>query len=335
MRLNILSESINQNWTIERIVNESPPPTWEEAFKDAELELKHISDILQREQEKTGFFPLKKDIFAAFNYTRCPPKVVIVGQDPYPQSISINGIGVPRAVGMSFSVRKEDTIPSSLKNIYKELHNTVRGFNIPDHGDLTDWAKQGILLLNTCLTVRPGRPNSHDELWLGFINKILKYIAKYNPHCIYLLWGREAQKLVPLLGEKSIILEAAHPSGFSAARGFFGCNHFNMVNEILINQGKTAINWNLKSKFNTQDDPPPLSTSPTNMNLIPVNINNLTTIVTSSPKTEKKQVIQQKVQYPLPMIPTIMSVTKEVVMPMIKDKEEVDDEKLPKINPII
>lgn len=248
LKFKMCTESIDQNWSIERIATERPPRTWEKVFKESEYELKDISKTLDKQEELYGiYYPLKKNIFAAFDYTPLSlVKVVIVGQDPYPQSyINEEGFEVPRAQGLSFSVSKDDTIPSSLKNIYKELYDSYRGFMTPDHGDLTSWAKQGVLLLNSCLTLRPGLPKSHDELWLGFIKRICKAIAIKNPNCIYLLWGKEAQNIKTMIGEKSVVLEAAHPSGLSANRGFFKCNHFNKANDILIKQGKEPIDWHI------------------------------------------------------------------------------------------
>lgn len=244
-----MKQPIDQTWSISRIAEEASPATWGHVMRDAAPELNDISTILEEQEQKYGhFYPLKKDIFAAFNNTPLASvKVIIFGQDPYHQTININGNPLPRAVGMSFSVRREDSIPSSLQNIYTELTNSVRGFSPPDHGDLREWARQGVLLLNTCLTVRPGQPDSHGDIWHGFIKKVIAGISAVNPHCIVLLWGRNAQKLRPMLGERFIPLEAAHPSGLSARRGFFGCNHFNLVNDYLVRQGKIGINWKISS----------------------------------------------------------------------------------------
>ena len=245
LKLNIIDEEIEENWTIEKICNRYIPPSWDDVFSASKEELKIISQILEKQEKIFGqIYPLKKDIFNALYHTPLKSvNVVIIGQDPYHQSININGKVVPRATGLSFSVRREDIIPISLKNIYTELINSVRGFVQPEHGDLTEWAKQGVLMLNSCLTVNPNSPGSHGEIWSGFTKNIFKEIAKINPNCIYVLWGREAQKMKALIGEKSIILEAAHPSGLSARKGFFGCNHFNIINENLVKFNKKPITW--------------------------------------------------------------------------------------------
>ena len=285
LSLNIIKEPIDQSWSIQRITTERPPRTWEHVFEDAKYELRDVSSILDEQEKSFGsYYPLKKDIFAAFNYTPLSNvKVVILGQDPYHQSIPLNGVSAPRAIGFSFSVRQEDSIPSSLNNIYTELSNTIRGFVKSDHGDLREWAKQGVLLLNTCLTVRPNQAGSHGDIWLGFINKVFKAISIVNPYCIYMLWGREAQKVRSMIGDRSIVLEAAHPSGFSARRGFFGCNHFNLANEALIKQGKTCINWKIStiSELNSSSSHSCFNTSvsqsyryfaPVNIDALPVNV---------------------------------------------------------------
>ena len=271
---------IGQDWSLERIAREAKPPTWEKVWDDASHELKDVSEILDNQEKTYGqYYPLKRDIFNAFWLTKLSNvKVVILGQDPYHQTISVNGGTVPRAIGLSFSVRREDAIPSSLKNIYTELANSVRGFVRPDHGDLTEWAEQGVLLLNSCLTVRPGAPGSHGDIWLGFISKVFKAIATINPYCVFLLWGRDAQKVKPMLGERSFILEAAHPSGLSANRGFFGCNHFNEMNKYLMKLDKPAINWKISTLAeltNPTANVVPLVTNTIQRTFVPIDTNNM------------------------------------------------------------
>ena len=287
LTLNIMKEPVDQTWSIERISKEAVPTTWEAVFEDSEAELRDVSHVLDEQERTYGtYYPLKSDIFNAFHYTPLNSvKVVIIGQDPYHQSVYIDGQCVPRAQGLSFSVRQKDSIPSSLNNIYTELANTVRGFKKPDHGDLREWSRQGILLLNNCLTVRAGTPGSHGDIWLGFINKVFRAIAAVNPYCIFLLWGREAQKVKPMLGDRSIIFEAAHPSGLSARRGFFGCDHFNMVNDALIRQGKVGINWRISSlgELNAPvSSRMSSSTSFNQHNFTPVNVTMLPSIVSKS-----------------------------------------------------
>ena len=246
LKLKITEREIDQSWTIAEIGKEFPPRTWEKVFSDAENEIKDVSDILEEQGE---FFPQKEDIFAALWYTSLEEvKVVILGQDPYHQMVNIHDVSVPRACGLSFSVREGDSIPSSLKNIYKELTNSVRGFREPNHGSLVEWAVQGVLLLNKCFTVAPSKPGSHGDIWLGLVNRLFRAISSKNPKCIYILWGKEAQKVKSMIGEKSFVLEAAHPSGLSASRGFFGCNHFVTANEELLKQGKKPINWSLTNR---------------------------------------------------------------------------------------
>lgn len=246
-KLVVVDESttvFDPSWTVAEYASRMPPRTWEQAFAEAESELETVSEILSNMGE---FYPRKEDIFNAFNYTPLDQvKVVIVGQDPYHQAVKIGGKLVPRATGLSFSVRREDEIPVSLNNIFKEL-NTSTGVHIPDNGDLTEWARQGVLMLNMCLTVTPNMAGSHKDIWLGFVNKIIKAIDAVNPNCIYVMWGKKAQQIAEMLGEKNKQLTAPHPSGFSARTGFFGCNHFTKINEMLIAQNKTPINWNLSS----------------------------------------------------------------------------------------
>src|SRR3990167_2494627 len=244
LKLNI-RPTPDQSWTLADIFKKKAfPSSWRRVFEESEYDLIELSEILEDEEKKYGYwYPLKQDLFSAFEHTSLNDvRVVIIGQDPYPQSLDS---GLPRATGMSFSVRKDDVIPSSLKNIYLELKNTVKEFEIPDHGDLTEWAKQGVLLLNSCLTVRPSQPESHKKIWMGFVYKGVKAIGEVRPKTIYLLWGAKAQEMAKIIDQPAIILISAHPSGFSANRGFFGCDHFNKVNGYLKDDPKGPINWQI------------------------------------------------------------------------------------------
>jgi len=186
-------------------------------------------------------YPKNGDIFKAFNTTPFDEvKVVILGQDPYH--------GEYQAHGLSFSVQKGITPPPSLKNIYKELATDLPGFTIPDHGDLTEWAKQGVLLLNASLTVRANTPNSHQKIgWGEFTDKVIKTLSDKKKGIVFILWGAFAQAKAALIDQtKHYIIKSAHPSFFSADRGFFGSKPFSKTNEILLKEGKKPIDWQIK-----------------------------------------------------------------------------------------
>ena len=183
-------------------------------------------------------FPKEKDIFTAFDLTAFDDvKVVILGQDPY------HGAG--QAHGLSFSVLPEIKIPPSLRNMYKELAQDIEGFVIPEHGYLESWAKQGVLLLNTVLTVEEGKAHSHAKLgWETFTDSIIEQLNKNKENIIFLLWGAHAQKKgANIDATRHSILKAPHPSPLSAHRGFFGCKHFSQVNELLKLKNLSEINW--------------------------------------------------------------------------------------------
>lgn len=183
-------------------------------------------------------YPPKPEIFNAFKYTAYEDiKVVIIGQDPY------HGPG--QAHGLCFSVKDPVPPPPSLKNIYKELARSC-AFNPPQSGDLSSWAKQGVLMLNATLTVEAGQPQSHANWgWQQFTDKIMTLLNEHpNSPLIFLLWGSFAKKKAQLIDPKRHhILSAPHPSPLSAHRGFIGCDHFKKTNELLIAAGKTPIDW--------------------------------------------------------------------------------------------
>jgi len=146
---------------------------------------------------------------------------------------------------LSFSVPKEAPLPPSLKNIYKEIKDNDPSFTVPNHGNLISWVLQGVFLLNACLTTREGVSGAHGEIWTGFIKKVINAILDVNPNVIFVLWGKQAQKMKKIIGERATCLEASHPSPLGAYRGFFGCNHFNRINELLLSIGEKKIDWNL------------------------------------------------------------------------------------------
>lgn len=184
-------------------------------------------------------FPVQADVFSAFKLTTPEKlKVVILGQDPYH--------GPNQSHGLCFSVLEGNKIPPSLRNIYKELATDIAHFETPEHGNLSQWAKQGVLLLNTVLTVEQGQANSHKNVgWEQFTDGVISTINSELDNVIFLLWGASAQKKATLINKhRHTILTAVHPSPLSAYRGFFGCGHFSMTNRILTSLAKTPINWN-------------------------------------------------------------------------------------------
>lgn len=193
------------------------------------------------EQRKNGkiIYPAQDDVFNAFRYTELADiKVVILGQDPY------HGPG--QAHGLSFSVLPGIKPPPSLVNMYKELEKDIAGFQRPNHGYLLSWAQQGVLLLNTVLTVEQGNAHSHAHLgWETFTDKVIEAINENTQGVIFLLWGSHAQKKGKIIDTKRHhVLKAPHPSPLSAHRGFLGCGHFSQTNTILEQLGKTPIDWN-------------------------------------------------------------------------------------------
>ena len=200
-----------------------------------------LSDFLREEYARGTVYPPKERVFEAFRYTtKADVKVVILGQDPYHE--------VNQAHGLCFSVCPGTEVPPSLVNIYKELHSDL-GCYIPNNGYLVKWAKQGVLLLNTVLTVRAHQANSHHgHGWETFTDAVISEINREDRPIVYLLWGRPAQSKMPMLTNPNhLILTAPHPSPLSASRGFFGCRHFSRTNEFLKANGVTPIDWQIEN----------------------------------------------------------------------------------------
>ena len=200
-----------------------------------------LREFLKEEYRTKVIYPNMYNIFEALKHTSYKDtKVLILGQDPYH--------GENQAHGLAFSVQPNVAIPPSLLNIYKELKNDVGCF-IPNNGYLIPWADQGVLLLNTALTVRAHEANSHKgKGWEVFTDRIIKLLNDRNDPVIFVLWGANARKKKELIdSSRHYILEAPHPSPLSASRGFFGCRHFSKINEILISIGKTPIDWQINN----------------------------------------------------------------------------------------
>lgn len=202
---------------------------------------KELYEFVKQEYSTRVIYPPADDIFTALHLTPLKDvKVLVLGQDPYHND--------RQAHGLSFSVLPEQKeIPPSLQNIYKELQDDL-GCDIPNNGYLEKWARQGVLMLNTVLTVRAHQANSHQgKGWERFTDAILEKVNEQDRPVVYLLWGRPAQNKIPMLNNpKHLILKAPHPSPLSAYRGFFGCRHFSQANEFLTANGAEPIDWQIE-----------------------------------------------------------------------------------------
>lgn len=212
---------------------------WDQVLKE-EFEkdyYKNISTILNTEYEDYTIYPKREDVFKALELTDFDQvKVVIIGQDPYH--------GPNQAQGLSFSVGKGVKIPPSLRNIYKELEADL-GLELEKDGDLTNWAKEGVLLINSTLTVREKTPNSHKNIgWERFTDKIIEELNSRKKNIVYILWGNFARKKGQNIDRNNnLVIESVHPSPLSASRGFFGTSPFSRTNEYLIENNIEPIDW--------------------------------------------------------------------------------------------
>ena len=219
-------------------------PEWKKVLQE-EFNMPYMQEIkeflLQEREKGQTVYPRGSQIFRAFD--TCPfhsVKVVVIGQDPY------HGKG--QANGLCFSVNQGMALPPSLQNIYKELHNDL-SIPIPNHGDLTSWAEQGVLLLNASLTVRAHTPNSHSQIgWQQFTDAVINILSEQREHLVFVLWGSFAQKKAEKVDpSKHLILKSAHPSPFSVER-FWGNHHFSKANTYLEENGLSPIDWEVKNR---------------------------------------------------------------------------------------
>ncbi|MFC3203122.1 uracil-DNA glycosylase [Alteromonas oceani] len=215
--------------------------TWQDALgpqKEAEYFTRLMARVESEREAGKVIYPPQQDVFNALKYTPLESvKVVILGQDPYH--------GPDQAHGLCFSVLPGVKTPPSLVNIYKELAADIDGFVIPKHGTLTSWAEQGVLLLNTVLTVEQGKAHSHAKWgWETFTDAVIDAVNRHQQGVVFLLWGSHAQKKgMHIDTSKHHVLSAPHPSPLSAHRGFLGCKHFSQTNQLLSSQNKSPINW--------------------------------------------------------------------------------------------
>ncbi|MEO5910271.1 MAG: uracil-DNA glycosylase [Pelobium sp.] len=218
-------------------------PSWLAVLKD-EFEKEYMKKLklflVSQKNNKEIIYPQSDDIFNAFELTPFKDvKVVILGQDPYH--------GFNQAHGLSFSVKNGVKFPPSLQNIFKELTTDISNFQTPENGDLSHWAKQGVLMLNASLTVNAGKAGSHqNQGWEIFTDEVIKTLSDQRENLIFILWGKFAQEKEKLIDlNKHHIIKSPHPSPFSAHSGFFGSKPFSKTNAILKKLGKEEINWNL------------------------------------------------------------------------------------------
>ena len=215
--------------------------TWQDALgpqKEAEYFTRLMARVESEREAGKVIYPPQQDVFNALKYTPLESvKVVILGQDPYH--------GPDQAHGLCFSVLPGVKTPPSLINIYKELAADIDGFVIPKQGTLTSWAEQGVLLLNTVLTVEQGKAHSHAKWgWETFTDAVIDAVNRHQQGVVFLLWGSHAQKKgMHIDTSKHHVLSAPHPSPLSAHRGFLGCKHFSQTNQLLSSQNKSPINW--------------------------------------------------------------------------------------------
>ena len=233
--INEINYDVDNSWTIYEVAKNKTPESWIVCFNESEDEIKYISNIIENKYKGKGIIrPAMKDLFNAFWYTNIDNvKIIIIGQDPYPNN---------HATGLAFSGLPNFKIPSSLDSIFKELYNTVEGFIIPKDGDLRGWAMQGVLLLNISLTIFNDIPGIHDQIWDGFIINVIKHINQKNPNAVYIIWGGKAERIKNFI-DKNPFIQGGHPSTNNSNNDFLGGDYFNKANFILSKNGIKKIDW--------------------------------------------------------------------------------------------
>ncbi|KAM8865288.1 uracil-DNA glycosylase isoform 3-T3 [Synchiropus picturatus] len=234
----------NKKLALEKLTSGRTPPGFGESWRQAlspefaKPYFKQLMQFVSDERNRHTVYPPADDVFTWTQMCDVTDiKVVILGQDPYH--------GPNQAHGLCFSVKRPVSPPPSLENMYKELTSDIEGFEHPKHGDLTGWAKQGVLLLNAVLTVRAHQANSHkDKGWETFTDAVVRWLSSNLDGLVFMLWGSYAQRKGAAINRKRHhVLQAVHPSPLSAHRGFFGCKHFSKANELLEKSGKSPIDW--------------------------------------------------------------------------------------------
>jgi uracil-DNA glycosylase len=221
-------------------LNELVHPGWASALAPVAQRIAGLGEFLRAETAAgRGYLPAGPNVLRAFTYPLEDVRVLIVGQDPYPTP--------GHSIGLAFAVERAlRPLPRSLANIYRELHDDL-GLPVPQHGDLSSWSAQGVMLLNRVLTVQPGTPGTHrGKGWEAVTELAIRALVAREAPLVAILWGRDAASLRPLLGATPVI-QSAHPSPLSASRGFFGSKPFSRANKLLADQGAPAVDWSLTS----------------------------------------------------------------------------------------
>lgn len=241
VKLNTLT--VHPSWT----------PMINHIFTTHKKEISNLETMLDKEKVPNAMFPYPDHVLNAFNITHLETiKVVILGQDPYFRAECYNKIYIPQAMGLSFSVQDKIKVPPSLVNIYNNLLKFNHIESIPKHGNLTKWAEQGCLLLNSSLTVTSGQPNSHEKYWKQITDSMIKYISDNTKNVVFFLWGNPSLKKLHLIDQtKHKISISSHPSplsfknNLSTHKSFFDTDHFGIANEYLVGHKKEKIDWKL------------------------------------------------------------------------------------------